>query len=98
MIIVTANYRTKPGKRDQVLALGAPCVAATRKEVGNLGYTLYASAEDPDGILCFERWESPEKLQAHGQQPHYKAFGEARKDLILPESFELHIYAAEQKK
>lgn len=92
MIIVTAKYRTKPGMRDKVLELAKPCVAGSRAENGNHDYTLYASTEHPDGILCFEKWESKEHLGAHGKTDHYKAFGEARKDLIDPDSFELNVY------
>ena len=98
MIILTANYRTKPGMRDKVLELAAPCVEATRKEKGNIEYALYKSVEDPDGILCFEKWENAECLKAHGQTEHYVAFGEARKPRIEQESFKLGMFpVADQK-
>ena len=97
MIVLTAKYKALPGMRDKILEVAAPCVAATRQEKGNLEYTLYLSSEDPDGILCFERWENAACLQAHGTQPHYTAFGEARKPLFDPESFQLNVYQVEDK-
>lgn len=78
MIMVIARFEAKPGQRDEVVRLAAPCIEATRKEAGCISYELMLSTENPDGLVFVERWESRAALDAHLKTEHIAAFKEAR--------------------
>lgn len=82
MIIVGATLKAKAGQRDAVLKAAAPCVEATRKENGCISYTPYLAVENDVDIFVFEQWASQAHLDAHMQTAHFKALGEATKDLL----------------
>jgi len=98
MITVAVKYLVKPGFRDQVMALAKEAVTATRKEEGNIEYSVYASPENDQMIFVYEEWESKEALQAHVKTPHMKVFAESRKDMVLPDSYQLHVYESKPMK
>lgn len=82
MIIVAATLTAKPGKREALLKVAAPCVTATRKEDGCISYTPYLSVENDDDIFVFEQWASKAALDAHMQTAHFKELGAAGKELM----------------
>ena len=55
MIVVEARIKVNPGKREAFIEAAQPVIAATRKEQGNICYELYASTEDENLLLYFER-------------------------------------------
>lgn len=78
MVIVSARIKTTPGKRDTFIEAAQSVIAATRKEEGCLCYELYASTEDKNLLMYFEKWESREALKKHTESAHIKAFMEKR--------------------
>lgn len=82
MIIVTAKFTAKPGMRDKVVEISQKAIALTRKEEGNISYTLFESSDDDVTLMYFEEWETLEALKAHLGTEHIKEGREARKDLI----------------
>jgi quinol monooxygenase YgiN len=82
MIIVAAKFKTKPGMRDKVAEISRHAIDCTRKEKGNISYTLYKSTDDEETLLYFEEWEDIESLRAHLKTQHVLDAREARKDML----------------
>ena len=95
VIIVAVKYTVKQGMRDEVLKLAAINVRETRKEKGNIEYTVYPSAENDQDVFVFETWETNENLKAHSQAPHYLEFCEKRKPMLVEGTFKIKKYTAQ---
>ena len=81
MIIVSAKFTAKPGMKEKIAEVSRKAVELTRKEKGNISYTLLSSTED-DTFMYFEEWDSIESLKAHLKTEHIAAARDARKDMI----------------
>jgi len=85
MLVVIAEYRTKPGKGDEVaavLALHGPRSAA---EPGCRGFTANRSQEDGDRFVLYEQYDDEAAFQAHREKAHFKQFIEGRVVPLLAE-------------
>lgn len=82
MIIVTAKFSAKPGMREKIVEMSQKAIELTRKEKGNISYTLF-KGPDEDSLMYFEEWEDLDALRAHLQMPHLAEAREARKDMIV---------------
>jgi quinol monooxygenase YgiN len=80
MIIVSAKVTASAGKRDAFIQAAQPCIAATRKETGCILYELYASTEDADKLMYFEKWTNRDVLDKHMQSEHMKAFARVKEE------------------
>jgi quinol monooxygenase YgiN len=81
LIVVTSKFKSLPGRRDDVVKVARPCLAATRKEKGCVRYELFASCEDDVTLQFVEEWEDADALRAHLKSDHLAAFKESRKPL-----------------
>ena len=81
MIIVSAKFTAKPGMKEKIAEVSRKAVELTRKETGNISYTLLTSTED-DTFMYYEEWESLDSLKAHLKTEHIAAAREARRDMI----------------
>lgn len=75
MIYIVATLTIKPEMRAELIEAAKDCIAATRKEPGNLAYDLHESVTDPASMVFVERWDSAEALEPHRKADHMKAFG-----------------------
>ena len=91
LVHVIALITTKPGLRDEVLAIFRANVPAVLAEAGCVAYEPTVDAAGfggpqaelgPDTIVVVERWASRETLKAHGVAPHMKAYAERVKDML----------------
>jgi len=82
MIIVSAKFTAKPGMRDKIVEMSQKAIGLTRKEKGNISYTLFKSSDDDTTLMYFEEWENLDALRAHLKTEHIREAREARKDLI----------------
>ena len=82
MIIVSASFSAKPGMRDAIAEISRKAVELTRKEKGNISYTLFKSSDDDVTMMYFEEWESLDDLRAHLKTDHIREAREARKDML----------------
>jgi len=82
MIIVSAKFTAKPGMRDRIVELSRKAVELTRKEKGNISYTLFKSTDDDVTMMYFEEWEELESLRAHLKTDHIREARESRKDML----------------
>ena len=93
MLIVSAKITTKPGKRDAFIKGAQPCIAATRKEDGCHFYELYASTENPNLVMYFEKWTDRAALDKHLKAPHMAEFDKVKAEQDLVEGdMDLGIY------
>jgi quinol monooxygenase YgiN len=90
MIRTVVIITTKPGRREEVLALFRENVPNVRAEDGCIEYEAHVDAASvgpyqamlgPDTFVVLESWESPEALNAHVSAPHMVAYGAKVKDL-----------------
>ena len=72
MIYVVATLTVKPETRAEFIAAATACIAATRKEPGNIAYDLHESTTDTSRFVFVEQWDKMEDLMAHGGNDHMK--------------------------
>jgi quinol monooxygenase YgiN len=96
MIHVLAIITTKPGKRDEVLALFRANMPAVHAEGGCIEYGPVIDAEGgfgakfgPDTFVVVEKWASADHLKAHAASPHMAAYAAKTKDLLA--NREIHV-------
>lgn len=82
MIIVMAAQTVKEGRKQDVLALAQPLMAATRQEEGCVSYTLLDDPGNPQRLLFVEEWTSKEALKRHITTPHIAEWRVKVKDLL----------------
>ncbi len=75
LIYVVATLTVKPETRAELIAAAKVCIAATRKEAGNIAYDMHESVTDPAKLVFVEQWENAEALVPHRTADHMKAFG-----------------------
>jgi len=67
-IVLSARFKIKPEKRSEFLELAMATLAPTRKELGNISYSLYEELTIPNSFIYFEEWQSREALASHLQE------------------------------
>ncbi|MDR2487417.1 MAG: antibiotic biosynthesis monooxygenase [Clostridiales Family XIII bacterium] len=84
MILALFSYKTKPGERDDFIraAQAIDLLGNTRREPGNITYEYYLPIEDPDVVLCLERWESAEAFAAHRGTDHVVKFQDVKAQFV----------------
>ncbi len=71
MIMSTARDYIKPDKVGEYLPLIRELIAGTRKEAGNISYTLYQDREHEGEFVLLEQWLDQESLNAHFKTEHF---------------------------
>ena len=94
--LVEVHYSVKSGCRDefyrQINEKGI--AAAARDENGNEKYDYFFSPTNPDELVLFEVWSSPEAVQSHMETDHYRKLMELKKEFVIETTFSR--YDAEQ--
>ena len=93
MIIVHAFIEVKDGAAQEFINAAGKCVEATRKEAGNVYYTLYTDSANPLEFVVVEEWESKPALDAHMQTPHFAEFGK-KIEKLLARPTDIKVYEA----
>lgn len=96
MIVLTAHVTIKQGEQAEFVQNAQDCIRETRKEKGNISYTLLADTENSCKFMFFEEWESQTALDLHAETVHFKRFGAATKDL-MDAPLAIDIYEASKK-
>jgi quinol monooxygenase YgiN len=87
MIRVLATIQATEGRRDDLLAEFKKIIPAVHAEDGCLEYAVWVdlpnnlTEERKDVVVCVEKWESLEKLEAHLIAPHMVEFRTATEGL-----------------
>ena len=71
MLIVIANYKSKPGHSEKIAALLSKHVAETRAEPGCVQFVANRSTDDPDRFVLFEQYVDEAAFEAHRLSPHF---------------------------
>lgn len=79
--VIVARVVVKSGQEKTFTGVAAKLVLATRKEEGNLFYSLYQSPLDPSEFIFYEEYKDDAAFQTHASSPHFAAFAEGIKDL-----------------
>lgn len=72
-IIVTGTIDLDPAKRDGAIEAFKTCMAATRAEAGNEGYSFTADVEDEGRFHVTEQWVDQAAIDEHMATPHLAA-------------------------
>ena len=72
MIRVVATHKIPEGNLEPFLVLGRQIIEKSRKDPGNVYYTLSQALDDPTNVAMIEGWESMGDLEAHMQTDHFK--------------------------
>ena len=67
MIAVFARIRSKPGKRDELIAALLPGVADAEAEPGTLVMAMHADLRDENALHFYEVYESKEAFITHAK-------------------------------
>jgi quinol monooxygenase YgiN len=82
MIVIVAVLKAAEGKSDEAIEEFKKVIPKIRQDPGNLAYVLHRAVDDPTKLMVYEKYESREALQYHGQTEHFKEFGRATRDLF----------------
>ncbi len=67
---MTVTFKVKAGQEKAFEEAFGPCLKATRKESGNLGYFLNHDVDDPTVFVVYERFKSIPSLEEHAKSKH----------------------------
>lgn len=81
-IIVVADIFIHSGMNKDVEILLETLVNSSRKEIGNLKYSLNLDNNDDTHYLMYEEWESSEILNIHKESKHFHDFIKMSEGLI----------------
>lgn len=91
MITIVAQNTVAADKIDQFKQIAAELVAESRKESGNVSYSLYQDINNPEILSFIEVWKDQAAIDAHNRSPHFTGIvprlGELRTDS------EVHLYS-----
>lgn len=75
MYIVIAHYRARSGTADEVAELLPKLAEASRREPGNLSYSITRDLEDPHMFVILETYGEASDFAAHRNSEHFKEIG-----------------------
>ena len=83
MIAYTVTITTRPGARDDVLALLRELVDAAAGEPGTLLYAFHTIDGEPDTIVSYELFGDDDALAAHQAAPVVARVAAQLRDLVV---------------
>ena len=89
--VVTARWRAKAGRADEVAAILARHALETRQESGVITFIAHRNRSDDHEFMIYEQFVDAEALKLHDSAPHY-ARNVIRDALPLLESREREFY------
>ncbi|KMM37418.1 putative quinol monooxygenase [Guptibacillus hwajinpoensis] len=97
MIITHAGLQINVDKEQAFLEEVRTLIEESRKEKGNISYTLMKDVEQDNAYTMVEIWESLDAVEEHGQSEHFKAFVQkAPEYLVAP--LEVNSYEGHEVK
>ena len=77
-VAIVVRYQAAAGKGDEVAALLAQHVAASRAEPGCVDFVALRTTEDPDAFVLYEHYTSADAFEAHQASPHFEGIAVAQ--------------------
>ncbi|WP_251860825.1 putative quinol monooxygenase [Clostridium sp. Marseille-Q2269] len=93
MILVIAHVVLKQGNSSKFLSISKNCIDETRKEEGNISYTLLADTKNCCRYTFVEEWESKDALDKHMKTNHFITFDKSIETLLV-EPLSINLYNA----
>ncbi|KTD83311.1 putative quinol monooxygenase [Paenibacillus etheri] len=97
MIIIHAELKVNPERREQFLEESKTLLTATHAEEGNLSYELYENAGEANSFIMVETWRDAEAVSNHNTSPHFTTFS-AKAGEFLAAPLDVKVFSAEQVK
>ncbi|MBW9171893.1 antibiotic biosynthesis monooxygenase [Clostridium estertheticum] len=91
MITIVAKNSIKQGKTEEFNNLAEKLINESRKEKGNVSYTLYQDANDNNIFTFIEEWENEDIIKSHNASIHFTSIVPKFADLIEKKS-EINLY------
>ncbi len=79
---IIATIVVKEGCAEQMEPIFKAVVEGTRKEEGNISYTLNQDVKNPLKYVMVEIWKDLAAIDSHNATAHFGAFVEDSKDLL----------------
>ena len=85
MLVVIAQYRTRPGKGDEVASVLALHRSATVAEPGCRAFVVNRSQDDCDRFVLYEQYVDEAAFEAHRASRHFQRYIEGQVGPFLAE-------------
>ncbi len=85
MIILIAEFKTKPETRDKMIEISEPMVALSNREEGCISYEFLQNPFDTNSFKFVERWRSQKDLDLHFEKAYFKNFTQKFPELLQEE-------------
>jgi quinol monooxygenase YgiN len=85
MLVVIAQYRTQPGKGDEVASVLALHRPATVAEPGCRAFVVNRSQDDGERFVLYEQYDDEAAFEAHRGSAHFKRYIEGQVVPLLAE-------------
>lgn len=91
-IKIVAKMPVAPENVEKFVALASELIEASRKEEGNICYSLNADKKDPNTLVFTECWKDKEAIRFHNHTEHFTRILPQLKDLCCADpSSELYL-------
>lgn len=84
-LLVIAKISAKEEFVQEVKEALTALLEPTRKETGNLKYSLFQDTTRPTEFLMYEKWSNQEAFQKHNQMPYLTNFVDKSKNWLSKE-------------
>lgn len=74
MITIIANFKVKSDKTEEFENLANDVARGSKKERGNVGYTIYKNRKASNEYTFVEEWLNDTIISNHNESKHFKAF------------------------
>lgn len=82
-LVVLVEIDVQPGSVDRFLPLIAANAKGSRLEPGCRQFDVCTDPSRPDQVTLYEIYDDAAAFAAHRETPHYAAFRDASRDIIL---------------
>ncbi|MEC0232766.1 putative quinol monooxygenase [Paenibacillus kribbensis] len=82
MVIIHADMKVLPEKREVFLQQTQGLISASQAEEGNVRYTLMQDLNDPNAFTMVEEWKDAAAVDFHNKSAHFQTFVAAAKELL----------------
>lgn len=90
MIMINVHCNVDPAKREAFIKFAQDLVDKSRKDKGNVFYSYFEDAAEPNHFLIVENWANQAAVDAHNQTEHLQNFLKTA-DSYLTEHFTLKV-------
>jgi autoinducer 2-degrading protein len=83
MIVTCVHFHVNPESVGRFIEVSTANHMEAVREPGNIRFDFIQQADDPSRFMLYEAYESEEAAAAHKNTPHYMAWRDAVKDMMV---------------